>query len=98
MRQHLPLEYNDWRFDGCRTLYECFISSVRKAPDNPLLGSRSVDAKGNASHYVWQSYGQVYQRVNRVANALIHIGCKRGDRIGLYSVNRPAMMIHFILL
>jgi len=33
------------------------------------------------------SYGQIYERVNRLANALRGLGIKKGDRVGILQVN-----------
>ncbi|KAF0697823.1 Aste57867_11510 [Aphanomyces stellatus] len=37
-----------------------------------FLGHRPIDADGNALEFVWQSYDQVYQRIQRLAAGLMH--------------------------
>ncbi len=35
------------------------------------------------------SYAQINQRVNRLANALLKLGTKKGDRVAILQVNCP---------
>ncbi len=51
------------------------------------LGGRLMDAK--------LTYRQLNEQVNRLANALIAMGVKKGDRVALYLPNCPQYIISY---
>ncbi|KAF0703951.1 hypothetical protein As57867_007438, partial [Aphanomyces stellatus] len=59
-----------------------------------FLGQRTYDNDGNALAYVWETYAQVYQRIENLAKGLAHEKMLEttadGDRpLCLYMKNRP---------
>ncbi|MBI3202250.1 MAG: long-chain fatty acid--CoA ligase [Myxococcales bacterium] len=69
----------DPRFTDLVTLWE---ESADAFADRPALGSRQ------AGGWAWHSYGELADRVRRVAGALACRGVGRGDRVAVVSRNR----------
>ncbi|KAI8815021.1 hypothetical protein BJ742DRAFT_782017 [Cladochytrium replicatum] len=74
------------------TLYENFKRTVDASGSNQFLGRRPV-VDGLAGDYVWETYGEVYQRVKNLASYLKIIGLCEQAHVGLFSVNRPEWII-----
>jgi len=51
----------------------------------PYLGRRSIDAKGQAGPYVWQSYADVEALLSGIGSGMQHLGIQPGSAVGLYS-------------
>ncbi|KAJ7349209.1 long-chain-fatty-acid-CoA ligase [Mycena albidolilacea] len=90
-----------------QTLPDTFISGLSKGKDRPFLGHRPVVSKQPlkfASHYEWQTYGQVDDRRRKIGSALTHlfttgvIGGGDLETVGLWSINRPEWQIIDIAL
>ncbi|KAF0696177.1 Aste57867_13055 [Aphanomyces stellatus] len=69
-------------------------AAVEEASSRNFLGHRTYDVNGNALAYVWETYAQVYQRIENLAKGLAHEKMLEttadGDRpLCLYMKNRP---------
>lgn len=78
------------------TLWECFQLGIKSAssPDahcfgtrvfTPNVGSDGIDVRGD---FVWSSYAEVDAEARIVGAALVSLGAAKGDRIGIFSLNR----------
>lgn len=81
-RQAQPISYvsgiSDTPLKG-QTIGDCFDETVARLPDQEALISRHQELR-----YTWQELQQV---VNRAARALLALGIKKGDRVGIWSPN-----------
>lgn len=66
------------------TVAEMFRDAVKRYANIPYLGKRSASGE-----YVFLSYAEVEQKVIKIANGLYHLGFRKGDSIGILSINRP---------
>lgn len=80
-----------------QTLYQNFRYGSKKYPNNRCLGYRSVDDKGVAGDFVWQSYLQVENRISEFGSGLLSCSeitkLEKGSHVGIYSKNRPEWVI-----
>ena len=56
--------------------------------DRPFMGTRRIE-NGVAKEYVWQSHGEIRERIENYGKGLIQLGLGRQKAVGVYSVNRP---------
>ncbi|KAN0034170.1 hypothetical protein ACTFIV_000656 [Dictyostelium citrinum] len=73
------------------TLYDVY--QVNKDSDSNFLGIRELLANGKRGEYKWISYKQACIRANNIGSALVHLGLKKGDRVGIFSINRPEWVL-----
>ncbi|EQC41427.1 hypothetical protein SDRG_01395 [Saprolegnia diclina VS20] len=96
---HGPV-YRDGQFpklDVPTTLAQLHETTA-KHPKLNFLGHRPIDADSNAGPYEWQSYEQVYARVQNFASGLAHEGLVAPTADGhkmlsIYMRNRPEWVI-----
>lgn len=84
-----------------KTLDQIFESGLSAGKDQPFLGHRpitSINPLKYASHYVWETYGDVDLRRRHVGSALASLFAKGelggGDlnTVGIWSANRPGIV------
>jgi len=100
----LPDRLVEEPFADTPTLYHLFRRAVKFYGDRPCLGYRPVTgpappvtdkaARGPADNrprgpYQWMSYKEVGQKVDQFGSYLRSKGLERGDKVGLYSKNKP---------
>ena len=66
----------------------CLERSAARLPDRAAI----VDCDSGASY----TYRDLNQRVNALANALLGLGVRRGDRVGIYLRNTPEFIFAFM--
>lgn len=77
----------------CRTIYEVLTAAKVKYSDGDALGHRVKKEDGSFGPYVWISYNEFYDRITQFALGLHKLGLRKGDRVGIYSVNQPSWQI-----
>ncbi|CAI0463995.1 unnamed protein product [Linum tenue] len=70
------------------TAWDLFSVSVKKYPDNRMLGWREF-VNGKYGGYEWKTYKQVNEEVLRIGSALRASGAEPGCRVGVYGANCP---------
>lgn len=80
-------------FDGKTTLYELFNASVEKHGPRHCLGYRVKQDDGTAGPYKFMTYKEVQETSRRLAAALMKLGVKKGDRVGVFAPNRVEWML-----
>ncbi|XP_015058188.1 long chain acyl-CoA synthetase 4-like [Solanum pennellii] len=88
-----PVYRNVLAKDGFRPLsqslqscWDIFCESVRKFPDNRMLGEREM-SHGQAGKYIWLTYREVYDLVLKVGASMRVCGVKQGGKCGIYGAN-----------
>ncbi|MCA9529496.1 MAG: long-chain fatty acid--CoA ligase [Myxococcales bacterium] len=66
-----------------RDLGEIFEASTKQHADRPLFGTKQ------AGQWLWLSYGEFRDQVERARAALAGLGVQKGDRVAVISDNRP---------
>ncbi|MDP2586929.1 MAG: long-chain fatty acid--CoA ligase [Candidatus Komeilibacteria bacterium] len=66
-----------------QTIFNKFEQAVKKYPKNIALGYK------HHSHFKTLSYGRLLDKVNRAVTGLKKLGVKPGDRVAIFSRNRP---------
>eukprot|EP00208_Stichococcus_sp_RCC1054_P000779 CAMPEP_0206135542 /NCGR_PEP_ID=MMETSP1473-20131121/813_1 /ASSEMBLY_ACC=CAM_ASM_001109 /TAXON_ID=1461547 /ORGANISM="Stichococcus sp, Strain RCC1054" /LENGTH=674 /DNA_ID=CAMNT_0053527461 /DNA_START=39 /DNA_END=2063 /DNA_ORIENTATION=- len=74
------------------TLYELWVESVKKYPNNKCLGWRDT-TKGPEAPYVWMTYTETAKKVEGVASSLAAAGLVAHGRVGIFSANCPEWMV-----
>jgi long-chain acyl-CoA synthetase len=74
--------------EGLATCWDLFARSVKRAPNNNMLGVREMK-DGKAGKYLWQTYQQVYDNVICIGAAMRHVGVNPKGRCGIYGMNCP---------
>mmetsp|Transcript_18048 Transcript_18048/g.29636 ORF Transcript_18048/g.29636 Transcript_18048/m.29636 type:complete len:681 (+) Transcript_18048:94-2136(+) len=69
-------------------LYAGFKHGVEAAPDKPCLGERTRNADGTRGKYEFDTYKQTEDQVKRIGSALRGLGLTKGDKLGIFSINR----------
>ncbi|KAK1292783.1 Long chain acyl-CoA synthetase 1 [Acorus calamus] len=77
---------------GMSTSWDIFSTSVKKFPDNRMLGWREF-VDGKAGRYLWNTYKEVYEEVLNIGSALRAMGAEPGSRIGIYGANCPQWIV-----
>ncbi|KAJ4459796.1 putative Long chain acyl-CoA synthetase 7 [Paratrimastix pyriformis] len=67
------------------TPYDLIERVTAKFSMNPCLGQRNRLPDGQLGPYVWQTYADVRQVRQQIGSALIQLGCRPRDRIGIFS-------------
>ncbi|KAM9960759.1 hypothetical protein ACTFIW_009909 [Dictyostelium discoideum] len=73
------------------TLYDVY--RINKDSNSNFLGIRELLADGKRGDYKWISYKQACIRANNIGSALVQLGLNKGDRIGIFSINRPEWVL-----
>jgi len=71
--------------DDCKTLYQVFQRGLSISMDKPCLGYRPGPDQG----YMWQSYSEVSDMLDKIGSALVHRGQVKGCFVGISSHNNP---------
>ena len=87
-----------------KTLHDMLADSAAKRPNRNAAGSRSlvqivkettkvhgedkVWEYPQLGEYQWLTYGEVLQRVDWFGSSLVHLGLKKGDRLGIFEETR----------
>ncbi|KAF0697825.1 Aste57867_11512 [Aphanomyces stellatus] len=71
---------------------------VQANSEHPFLGHRPMDVDGNAHNYVWETYAQVYQRIENIAAGLLHHSIlewteERERPVAIYMKNRSEWVL-----
>ncbi|KAI9082687.1 hypothetical protein K1719_035556 [Acacia pycnantha] len=74
------------------TAWDIFSVSVRKYPQNRMLGMRQF-VDGKVGPYVWKTYEEVYDEVLHIGSALRASGAEPGSRVGVYGSNCPQWVV-----
>lgn len=77
---------------GIDTCWDVFSASVKRNPDNKLLGWREV-TDGKVGPYLWLTYQQVYDQAIKIGSAMRTCGIKPMDKCGVYGGNCPEWAI-----
>jgi len=84
------VQYNDERECTMGAIWK--INSQRYATRR-FLGTRTYKADGSRGPYQWQTYGDVAKRVAAFGSGLVALGLRRGECVGVISVNRAEWMV-----
>jgi long-chain acyl-CoA synthetase len=71
------------------TMKSLFLEAANKFKNVNFLGART----GPGATYQWQTYGTVAERVGNIIAGLLAIGAVKGDRVAIWSINRPEWLI-----
>ena len=72
-----------------RTIAEWLDSTAARRPDAPACVFRAVDG-GADVRWTW---AQLREHADRLAGVLLQLGFERGDRLGIWSPNRPEWIL-----
>jgi fatty-acyl-CoA synthase len=72
-----------------RTIAEWLDATAARQPDDPACVFRGVDGGADVR---W-SWAQLRERADRLAGVLLQLGFERGDRLGIWSPNRPEWIL-----
>ncbi|KAI9207096.1 uncharacterized protein BJ171DRAFT_495648 [Polychytrium aggregatum] len=75
-----------------KSIYENFLNGRKIGGDKPFLGRRIV-VDGVAGPYVWETYDEVYERINNMGAGFRQITDEKKANIGIFSINRPEWII-----
>lgn len=75
------------------TLFDNWKRGVQHNPKGNCLGTRfNIDGTFNGS-YSWETYESVDKKVSSFASGLVNLGLKKGEFLGIYSLNRPEYVV-----
>ncbi|OQS05286.1 Long-chain-fatty-acid--CoA ligase [Thraustotheca clavata] len=55
-----------------QTILQNLQQAVRNTPKEKFLGHRPIDCRDNAGPYLWETYEQVYQRIQKFSSGLVN--------------------------
>ena len=70
-----------------KTLIDVIRTSSVKWADCACVGERIKKENGELGDYQWITYKEFYERCLAFGRGLLELGLKRGDHVGIYSVN-----------
>lgn len=78
--------------EGIQSPWEFFSRSVKRNPENPMLGHREI-VDGKVGQYNWLTYQEVYDKSIQIGSAIRGRGVNPGGRCGIYGSNCPEWII-----
>ena len=84
------LKYSDERQSTMGHIWK--VNSQRYATRR-FLGTRTYKSDGSRGPYQWQTYADVAKRVAAFGSGLVALGLRKGDCVGVISVNRAEWII-----
>jgi len=81
-----------FHLEDVKTLYHNWRRGVKNNAQGKCLGIRT-QTNGNAGPYKWENYAAVHKKVTDFASGLVNLGLKKGDIVGVFSINRPEYVI-----
>ena len=73
---------------GNETIAGTFQAAAKSFGSNNAVGWRPSEADGAlAKAYSWLTYAQMAERVRNICAGLHLVGCKQGERVGIYAAN-----------
>lgn len=75
-----------------KTLHDNFEHAASLYADEPCMGTR-VRPDGSLGDYEWITYREAAETRTAIGSGLIRQGLQRGERLGLYSVNRAEWVL-----
>lgn len=77
---------------GIDTCWDVFSVSVKRNPNNKLLGHREIN-NGKAGKYVWLTYHEVFDQASKIGSAMRTCGINPREKCGVYGANCPEWVI-----
>lgn len=71
----------------CTTTCDLLKGALIKYRDCRCVGTRIKNSDGSFGKYEWLTYQEFYEQVMNFALGLNSLGLRKGDKIGIYSVN-----------
>ncbi|VFQ90886.1 unnamed protein product [Cuscuta campestris] len=82
--------------EGVRTVADLFAQSCRNHSQERCLGRRRrFENLRLDDEYMWESYGQVFDRVSHFSSGLVKFGHEVDTRVAIFSDARPEWLIAF---
>ncbi|VFQ89426.1 unnamed protein product [Cuscuta campestris] len=83
-------------WEGARTMADLFAQSCRNHSQERCLGRRRrFENLRLDDGYMWESYGQVFDRVSHFSSGLVKFGHDVDTRVAIFSDARPEWLIAF---
>ncbi|KAF5827353.1 hypothetical protein DUNSADRAFT_795 [Dunaliella salina] len=81
--------------EGAATCYELFASSAKRFPSRPCLGFRRRDPANPQQPlpYEFLAYAEVSQTVAEIHGAMLQVGLKPNDHVGVIGANCPEWLM-----
>ncbi len=76
-----------------RTIAEWLDATATRQPDGLACVFRAVDAQAGGGADVRWTWSQLRELSDRLAGVLLQLGFERGDRLGIWSPNRPEWIL-----
>nr|AOE43313.1 fcsA [Rostrostelium ellipticum] len=73
------------------TLYDVY--QRHKDSDSQFLGIRVLNPDNKRGPYGWVTYKEAGVRANHIGSGLVKLGINKGDRVGIFSINRPEWVL-----
>eukprot|EP00249_Psilotum_nudum_P036460 c7416_g1_i1 orf=253-2238(+) len=77
---------------GVETCWDVFSESVKRCPNNQMLGHREF-IDGKAGKFMWWTYKEVYEIAISIGSAMRTCGVNPKGRCGIYGANCPQWLI-----
>ncbi len=90
------IQFPKWCVDAKMNIVESCLD--RWATDPRMCEQTALRWEGEEGNTIALSYGELTNEVNRCANALLELGCSRGDAIGLFMPMTPEIAIAFFAI
>ncbi|KAL3922100.1 MAG: hypothetical protein SGPRY_004683 [Prymnesium sp.] len=74
-------------------MFEALLSATRRFGPKPCLGTRQQLPNGSWGAYSWLSYDSLYRRVLSVGSALLRLGLRAGEGVGLLCDNSAEWVV-----
>eukprot|EP01114_Cavostelium_apophysatum_P003480 TRINITY_DN1338_c0_g2_i1.p1 TRINITY_DN1338_c0_g2~~TRINITY_DN1338_c0_g2_i1.p1 ORF type:complete len:663 (-),score=159.25 TRINITY_DN1338_c0_g2_i1:93-2081(-) len=80
-------------FQNVNTIHDNWKRGVSVNPSGPCLGTRFNFDGTFHGDYTWETYATVDKKVSNFGSGLVNLGLKKGDFVGIYSLNRPEYVV-----
>ncbi|KAL3700414.1 hypothetical protein R1sor_018436 [Riccia sorocarpa] len=106
VRNHRYLSLLETPWEGANTISALFEDTCKNYSPHPLLGTReliqretikSPDGrpleKVTLGKFTWQTFGEVFERVQHFSSGLVSLGLKKGEKVAIFAETRAEWFI-----